>query len=55
MSKIGPALNLDMNNYHDAISDCRITIKMLNNIVLFLKENQDLDIKKYQVERIKNL
>lgn len=53
MSKIGPALNLDMNNYHDAISDVRITTEMLNKIVLFLKNHQNIDIKKYQFERIK--
>jgi hypothetical protein len=53
MSKIGPALNIDMNGYHDALTDCRITIEMLQKMVSFLKEHQDLDISKYQSERIK--
>ncbi len=55
MSKIGPALGLDMTGYHDAISDVRITMKMFQSIIDFLKEHQNLDISKYQIERIKSL
>ena len=55
MSKIGPALGLDMTGYHDAISDVRITMKMFQSIIEFLKEHQDIDISKYQIERIKSI
>jgi hypothetical protein len=55
MAKIGPALGLSMDNYHDAITDCRITIEMYRKIVDFLKENQSVDISKYQIERIKSI
>ena len=53
MSKIGPVLGINMNNYHDAITDCRITIQMYQKIVELLKNNQEVDIMKYQAERIK--
>ncbi|CAG7580828.1 MAG: putative DnaQ-like 3'-5' exonuclease [uncultured marine phage] len=53
MSKVGPALDIDMNNYHDALTDCRITIQMYQGIVNLLKENKDVDISNYQIERIK--
>ena len=52
LSKIGPALGLDMNNYHDALSDCKITINLLERIISFLRENNNVDISKYQKERI---
>lgn len=44
-----------MNGYHDAITDCRITIEMYRKIVEFLKENQHIDISKYQNDRIKTI
>ena len=53
MSKIGPALNINMSGYHDALTDCRITIQMFQKIIDFLKQHQDEDITKYQSERIK--
>lgn len=53
MGKVGPVLGLDMSNYHDALTDCRITIEMVKKIVDFLKEHRELDISKYQLERIK--
>jgi DNA polymerase III epsilon subunit-like protein len=53
MSKVGPALGINMTNYHDALTDCRITIQMYQKIVDFLKQNQEVDIMKYQSERIK--
>lgn len=53
MSKIGPVLDIDMNNYHDAITDCRITIQMYQKIIDLLKQYQEVDIMKYQLERIK--
>jgi DNA polymerase III epsilon subunit-like protein len=52
MSKIGPALDIDMNNYHDALTDCRITMEMYLKIVDFLEQHSDIDIMKYQVQRI---
>jgi 2'-5' RNA ligase len=55
MSKIGPVLGVNMMGYHDAITDCRITIQMYQKIIDLLKQNQDVDIMKYQVERIKTL
>jgi hypothetical protein len=45
--------DVDMNNYHDVITDCRITIQMYQKIVDFLKHHQNVDIMKYQSERIK--
>lgn len=53
MSKIGPALNINMSNYHDAITDCEITIQMYQKIIDLLKINQEVDITKYQLDRIK--
>lgn len=53
MSKVGPALGLDMTNYHDGLQDCKITIKMTEKIIDFLKQHQDVDIRKYQLERIR--
>ena len=55
MSKIGPVLGVNMMGYHDAITDCRITIQMYQKIIELLKQNQEIDIMKYQVERIKTL
>lgn len=55
MAKIGPALGLSMDNYHDAITDCRITIEMYSKIVDFLKKNQHIDISKYQNDRIRTI
>ena len=53
MSKIGPALGLDMSGYHDALSDVRITMNMVIKIIDLLKRYSDLDLMKYQTERIK--
>ena len=55
MGKIGPSLNLDMTNYHDALKDCEITINMFTKIIDKLKENKDVDIMKYQSMRIKSI
>lgn len=52
MGKIGPALGINMTGYHDALTDCRLAMQMLQKIVDFLKENKEVDIKKYQGERI---
>jgi 2'-5' RNA ligase len=55
MAKIGPVLGVNMMGYHDAITDCRITIQMYQKIIEMLKQNQRVDIMKYQAERIKTL
>ena len=53
MSKVGPALGINMTGYHDALTDTRITKSMLSKMIEFLKNHQDIDIRKYQGERIK--
>lgn len=53
MSKVGPALGINMSGYHDAMSDVRITIKMYQDIISLLKKNKDIDISFYQKQRIK--
>ena len=53
MSKVGPALGINMSGYHDAMSDVRITIKMYQDISSLLKKNKDIDISFYQKQRIK--
>ncbi len=52
MSKVGPALGINMSGYHDALTDCRLAMQMLQRIIDFLKENQNVDIRKYQGGRI---
>ena len=42
-----------MSGYHDALTDCRITVQMYQKIADFLKQHQEVDIMKYQLERIK--
>jgi 2'-5' RNA ligase/DNA polymerase III epsilon subunit-like protein len=53
MSKIGPALGVDMSGYHDSLTDCRLMMRMYQGIIDLLKEHQSIDISKYQMERIK--
>ena len=53
MSKWGPFFGINMSGYHDALTDCRITAQMFTKIVDLIKDNIDLDISKYQVDRIK--
>jgi len=53
MSKWGPFFGINMSGYHDALTDCRITAQMFTKIVDLIKDNVDLNISKYQVERIK--
>lgn len=52
LSKIGPALGINMSGYHDALVDCRLMIEMLEKMLIFFREHTDLDISKYQIERI---
>jgi 2'-5' RNA ligase len=53
MSKIGPAIGVDMSGYHDSLTDCRLMMKMYQGIIDLLKEHQSIDISTYQMERIK--
>lgn len=53
LSKIGPALGIDMTGYHDALMDCKLMAQMLTKMVEFLKQYKNIDIRKYQSERIK--
>lgn len=53
MSKIGPALGINMSGYHDALVDCRLMMSMIQKIIQFLKDHKDVNIKKFQMERIK--
>lgn len=53
MGKIAPVLGIDMDNYHDALTDCRITIKMIKKILDILKSYKNVDISQYQLLRIK--
>lgn len=55
MSKVGPALGINMQGYHDALTDCRITIEMYRRIVDLLNQYNSVDISKYQTERIKSI
>lgn len=53
MGKWAPFFGIDMSGYHDSLTDCKITSKMFLKIVDLIKDNVDLDISKYQVDRIK--
>ena len=55
MSKIGPALKINMSGYHDALTDCRLMMEMYQKIVDLLKQYQNIDISKYQIKRIRSL
>ena len=55
MSKIGPALGINMSGYHDALVDCQLAMKMFQGLMEFLKQHKDIDITKYQGERIKTI
>ena len=55
MGKVGPALGINMTGYHDALTDCRLAMQMLQRVIDFLKKNQNVDIKKYQGERINTM
>ena len=55
LSKIGPALGINMTGYHDALIDCRLMAQMFTKMVEFIKQHQDVDITKYQADRIKTI
>lgn len=54
LSKVGPALGINMNGYHDALVDCRLLSEMFSKVIIFLKENSNTDIKSYQYNRLKS-
>jgi DNA polymerase III epsilon subunit-like protein len=53
MSKWAPFFGVPLEGYHNSLDDCRITIKMYIKIIDFIKENKDLNIQKYQMNRIR--
>lgn len=53
LSKLGPALGINMSGYHDALTDTKLMMQMFQSMIKFLKEHQEVDITKYQAERIK--
>jgi hypothetical protein len=53
LAKIGPALGINMTGYHDALTDTKLMMQMFQSMIDLLKEHQDVDIRKYQAERIK--
>jgi DNA polymerase III epsilon subunit-like protein len=55
MSKWATEFNIDSSGYHDALFDCEMMFKMFMTILDIMKENIDLDITKYQKERIKTV
>lgn len=52
MSKWGPFFKINMTGYHDALTDCRITMELFKNIINYIEDNKDLNIQKYQMKRI---
>ena len=53
LSKWGPHFGIDMRGYHDALVDCRMTITLLQRILIFLKAYKNNDISEQQMKRIK--
>lgn len=53
MSKWGPFFDINMSGYHDALTDCYITIEMFLSIVKYIQKYKHINISKYQVERIR--
>jgi DNA polymerase III epsilon subunit-like protein len=53
MSKIGPVLGVNMSGYHDALTDCRLMMQMYQGMIDLLNKYKNVDISKYQMERIK--
>jgi DNA polymerase III epsilon subunit-like protein len=52
LPKIAPALGVEAGGAHDALFDCRYTVKTLERALDIVMKNKDLDIKKYIVPRI---
>ena len=43
-----------MSGYNDALTETKLMMQMFQSMIKFLKEHQEVDITKYQAERIKN-
>lgn len=52
LSKVGPAMGINMSGYHDALVDCRLMMKMFTTMIDLFKDHKDVDISKYQSDRI---
>jgi len=55
MSKWATEFNIDSSGNHDALFDCKMIFKMFIKILDIMKENINLDITKYQNERISSI
>lgn len=55
LSKIGPALGINMSGYHDALTDCVLMADMFLSIKDIMEDYFDLDIEKYQIERLNTM
>ena len=55
MGNWAPEFGVSTEGYHDALYDCKMTIEMYKSIIKILNQNKNLDIYKYQMERIKSL
>jgi DNA polymerase III epsilon subunit-like protein len=53
LSKLGPDLGINMSGYHDALTDTKLMMQMFQSMIALLKKHQDVNIIKYQAERIK--
>lgn len=53
LGRVGPVLGLDMTGYHDALTDCRLMMAMLERVVAFLRANRDVDIRRHQALRVR--
>ena len=52
MGRWAPYFGIDLTGYHDALTDCEITSRMFSKIIEIIKEHSDLNINKYQADRI---
>jgi len=52
MGAWAPEFGIETSGYHDALYDCRMTVKLYENIINLFETNKDLDISKYQNIRI---
>lgn len=52
LPKVAPALGIKAEGAHDALFDCRYTVKTLERALDIVMKNKDLDTKKYIVPRI---
>jgi DNA polymerase III epsilon subunit-like protein len=48
LSRLGPALSVNMDSYHDSLFDCRLTMQVMIKMLVVMKANVDLDILEFQ-------